>query len=136
MTTNTIQTQGPNLPNDQAERLAVNAGNPETKMTEPTQVAEPQAGSQFAPATLLGDSVAYLKKGYKLKLLVESEDAAKRLYNSMSPEFQERFVCAWGQVAQGEVSGVWPDDKDWKQKIPHLYLHSRKEDGTIVYHQL
>ena len=45
-------------PNDQAERLAVNARKPETKMTEPTQTAEPQAGSQFAPATLLGDCLS------------------------------------------------------------------------------
>ena len=42
-------------PNDQAERLAVNARKPETETVKPTQTAEPQACSQFAPATLLGD---------------------------------------------------------------------------------
>ena len=43
-------------PNDQAERLAVNARKLETETAKPTQAAEPQASSQFDPAPLLGDT--------------------------------------------------------------------------------
>ena len=43
--------------NDQAERLAVNARKLETETAKPTQATEPQAGSQFAPAPLLGDRI-------------------------------------------------------------------------------
>ena len=117
-------------PNNQAEpQRSVSRQNIEKTQSQP--VIPP-----LASASLLGpDSIAYLKKGSKLILLVESESQAKLQYNSSCQEHRERFIFAWGQVLPRRIDGVYPDDKDWRQKIPHL-VQAGKENGSVVYRQL
>jgi len=43
------------IPNDQAERQAGNATQPESRTTKPPKTVNPKAGGQFAPAPLFGD---------------------------------------------------------------------------------
>jgi len=43
--------------NDKAERLAGNAMQPESSVTKSLETVNPQAGGQFVPAPLFGESV-------------------------------------------------------------------------------
>jgi len=123
-------------PNDQAHRPARKPVTTKGKqpMKKPKQQPNTAAKAGSGEAPLLGDSVTYLKKGTKLTLLVESEDAAKRLYNSMGTQHRAVLRCAWGQAEPRRIDGVYPHG-DWPQNTPH-FVQSAGEDGTLVFRQL
>ena len=113
-------------PNDQADPPRADDASP-----------QPTRNRAVGSSALLDlpHPIYHLRKGYKLMLLESCESEAKAQYNSMSPAFRERFLVGWGQASPRRVDGIYPDDKDWQQKIPHC-VQEGEENGSPVYRQL